>query len=124
MVNKDDLGIRFVKQQGTQNRSLGNSRGNICLTRNLSFHCNPLLPKNLGKTSRRFPLIPFFFNLKGMPLRQSLSNAFDISRNTPLTSYYSSNDLYMSRDIDSNWIMLPGLKPHWFLANSLFSIKI
>ena len=51
------------------------------------------------KSHKRFiklPDIPFCFNLKMRPSCQTLSNAFDISRKTPLTSKPSSNDLYIS----------------------------
>ena len=53
----------------------------------------------LRKSHKRFsklPDIPFCFNLKMRPSCQTLSNAFDISRKTPLTSNPSSNDLYIS----------------------------
>ena len=51
------------------------------------------------KSHKRFsklPDIPFCFDLKMSPLCQNLSNAFDISRKTPLTSNPLSNDLYIS----------------------------
>ena len=38
-------------------------------------------------------LTPFCFNLKMSQLSQTLSNAFDLSRKTPLASYPSSKDL-------------------------------
>ena len=46
-----------------------------------------------AKYSSKFPLIPFCFHLKIIPSCQTLSNAFDISWNTPLTSYPLLNDL-------------------------------
>ena len=56
---------------------------------------------------------------------QTLLNAFDRSRNTPMTSYPSSNDLKISRVIDSIWLIQksPGLNSEWFVAINLFLIK-
>ena len=48
------------------------------------------------KTFSKLLDIPFCFNLKMRPSCQTLSNAFDISRKTPLTSNPLSNDLYIS----------------------------
>ena len=39
-----------------------------------------------------FPDIPFCSNLKMRPSFQTLSNAFDMSKTTPRTSYSSSSD--------------------------------
>ena len=60
--------------------------------------------------------MPFYFNLKIIPSCHTLSNAFDISRKTLLTSNPSSSDLYISRVIDKSWLTQesPGLKPDWF----------
>ena len=46
----------------------------------------------------------------------TLSNAFDVSRKTCLTSNPSQNDLYISYEIDKNWMTQEslGLKPNWF----------
>ena len=45
---------------------------------------------------RSFSDIPFCLNLYKRPLCHTLSNALEISRKTPLTSYPLSNDLYIS----------------------------
>ena len=45
---------------------------------------------------RSFLHIPFCFNLYVRPLCHNLSNTLEISSKTPLTSYPSSNDLYIS----------------------------
>ena len=60
--------------------------------------------------------MPFCFNLKIIPLCQTLSNAFEISRKMPLTSNPSSKDLHISCVIDKCWLIQesPGLKPDWF----------
>ena len=63
--------------------------GNLLIQNNLCF----LSFKKSTKNTSRFSLISFCFNLKIIPSSQTLSNAFDISRNTPLISYPSSNDL-------------------------------
>ena len=63
--------------------------GNLFIQNNLCF----LSFKKSTKNTSRFSLISFCFNLKIIPSSQTLSNAFDISRNTPLISYPSSNDL-------------------------------
>ena len=70
----------------------------------------------LRKSHKRFsklPDIPFCFNLKMRPSCQTLSNAFDISRKTPLTSNPSSNDLYISWVTAKSRFMqeTPGLNP-------------
>ena len=51
------------------------------------------------------------------PSCQALSNAFDMSKNTPWTTCPSLNDAYISWVIDKNWLMQepPGLKPDWFV---------
>ena len=48
------------------------------------------------KRLSKLPDIPFHFSLKIGPSCQTLSNAFNISRKTPITSKPSSNDLYIS----------------------------
>ena len=45
---------------------------------------------------KSFPDIPFCFNLYIKPLCHTLSNALEVSRKTPLTSFPLSNDLYIS----------------------------
>ena len=63
------------------------------------------------------PGIPFCFNLKMRPSYKTLSNTFDMSRNTPQTSYPSSNKAYIPRVIDKNRLMQesPDLKVDWFV---------
>ena len=48
------------------------------------------------------PDIPFCFNLKMRPSCKTLSCAFDMSRNTPQTSYPSSKDAYIPWVIDKS----------------------
>ena len=48
--------------------------------------------KKSAKSSSKFLLITFCFNLKIIPSCNPISNAFDVSWNTLLTSYPSSND--------------------------------
>ena len=69
--------------------------------------------------------MPFFLNLKIIPSRNILSNAFDIPRKTLLTSNPSSNDLYSSRVIEKSWLTHQSLesKPDWFCENRPFLIK-
>ena len=45
-----------------------------------------LFVKKCFKTFNKFPDIPFSYNLKIRPSCQTLSNAFEMSRKTPLTS--------------------------------------
>ena len=52
-----------------------------------------LISKKAIVTFNRLPVTPFCFNLLRSQLCQGLSNAFDISRKTPLTSYPWSKDL-------------------------------
>ena len=56
---------------------------------------------------------------------QTTSNAFTMSRNTPRTSYPSSNDAYISWVIDKSWLMQepPGLKPDWFVEIRWFVMR-
>ena len=65
------------------------------------------------KRFKRFPEIPFWFSLRSKPSCHTLSKALDISKKTPLTSNPSSNDLYISWVIASNWLTQesPGLNP-------------
>ena len=46
--------------------------------------------------SNRLPEIPFCFNLYVRPLGHTLSNALDMSKNTPRTSRPSSSDIYIT----------------------------
>ena len=61
-----------------------------------SATCFFLFDKKLVIKFRSFPDIPFYYNLYVRPLCHTLSNALEISRKTHLTSYSSSNDLYIS----------------------------
>lgn len=81
--------------------------------------------KKSAKSSSRFRLIPFCLNLKMIPSCWILSNAFDISRKTPLTAYPSSNDFQISWVIDNIWLIQEStvLKPDLFVATSLFLLK-
>ena len=51
------------------------------------------------------PGIQICFNLKMGPSCKTLSNTFDMSRNTPQTSYPSSNKANIPRVIDQNRLM-------------------
>ena len=72
-----------------------------------------------------FPDIPFCSNLKMRPACQTLSNAFDMSRKTPQTSYLSSSDACIPWVIDKSWLIQesPGLKPDWFVEIRWFVMK-
>ena len=63
----------------------------------------------------RFPDIPFCFKLERRPLCQTLLNALDMSRKTPLVSRPSSSDWYIPRVIHNSCLMheSPGLNPDW-----------
>ena len=67
----------------------------------------------------------FCFSLKIIPLCQILSNTFQISSKTPLTSNPTSKDPYISWVIDKIWLMQgsPSLRPDWFEKIKLFSIR-
>ena len=63
------------------------------------------------------PVIPFWHSLKTRPLCHTLSKAFEISRNIPLTSSPLSNAFKISWLIERrSWLMQesPDLNPHWF----------
>ena len=88
-------------------------------------HLTKLFVLHFSKSHKRFstlPDVPFCFNLKMRSSCQTLSNAFDISRKTPLTS---SNDLCISWVIAKTWFMQesPGLNPDWLDEMSSFLIK-
>ena len=79
-----------------------------------------LFLRNSHKRFSKLPDIPFRFNLKKRPSCQTLSNAFHISRKSPLTLNPSSTDLYIY------WLFMqesPGLNPNWLGEMSSFSIK-
>ena len=81
--------------------------------------------KKSRKRFSKFPDMPFWVSLKMIPSCQTLSNAFEISRNTRVTSRPSSKELYISWVIDKSWLIQesPCLKPDWLAEISLFSIK-
>ena len=62
-----------------------------------------------------------------IPSCQTLSNAFDISKKTPLTSTvgFSSKAVWISWIIDNNWAIheSPGGKAHWESVKSLLLRK-
>ena len=61
----------------------------------------------LKKAHNKFkssPDMPFCFNLKIIPSCHTLSNDFDITRKTLLTSNTSSNDLYFKCVIGKSWL--------------------
>ena len=68
------------------------------------LYCFLLLNKSFIKVISS-PDIPFCCNLKSKPSCQTLSNALDISRKTPLTSWPSSNAKRILCAIDSNWLL-------------------
>ena len=77
------------------------------------------------KSFSKLPDMPFCFDLKVRPSSQTLSNPFDMSRKTLLTSNPSSNDLYISSVIAKSWFMQesPGLNTDWLGEISSFLIK-
>ena len=62
-----------------------------------------------------------------IPSCQTLSNAFDMSKKTPLTSTvgFSSKAVWISWIIDNNWAIheSPGGKPDWESVKSLLLRK-
>ena len=60
--------------------------------------------QQINKRFKRFPEISFRFSLRSKPSCCTLSKALDTSKKTPLTSSRSSNDLYISWGIASNWL--------------------
>ena len=71
--------------------------------------------------------MPYDFNLMMRPSCQTLLNAFEMSRKTPLTSTvgFSSNAVCISWIIDSSWAMheSPGRNPDWEGGKSLLLRK-
>ena len=57
----------------------------------------------------KFPDMRFWVSLKMIPSCHTLSNAFEISRKTILTSRPSSKELYVSWVIDNSWLMQESL---------------
>ena len=55
----------------------------------------------------------------------TLWKAFDISKKTPLYSNSSSNDIYISWVIASNWLKQesPAINPDWLKETNLLSVK-
>ena len=78
--------------------------------------------KKFYKRFSKFPDISFWGNLYIIPSCHTLTNAFDISRKTLLTSSSKSKD---SLSHDNSWLIQEssGLKLHWSDEISLFSIK-
>ena len=81
--------------------------------------------KKSDKTLSILPEMPFCFSLRIIPLCQTLSNTFEMSRKAPLTSNPPLKDLHISWVIDKSWLMQEssGLKPGWFTEIKLFSIR-
>ena len=77
--------------------------------------CFLYLKKNFVKVISS-PDIPFCCNLESKPLCQTLSNALDISRKTPLISLLLSKAEGISCAVDSNWLVQksPGLNSGCF----------
>ena len=93
-----------------------------CLLR--TTRCFLSFKKSRQKFSKS-PGMPFWVRLKIIPSYHTLSNAFEISRNTLLTSRPSSKELYITWVIIYSWLMQesPSLKPDWLEWRSLFSMK-
>ena len=74
-----------------------------------------LFLRKSSKIFSKLPDMPFCFNWKKRPSCHTLSNAFDISRNTPRISWPSFIEWYISSVIDSTWFIQvsPGLMPVW-----------
>ena len=81
--------------------------------------------KKSFKTCNRFPDIPLRVNFRISHSCQTLSKAFDMSKNTPLTSRSLSKDCYISWVIERSWLIeeSPGRKPDWLDDNKSFSFK-
>ena len=79
-----------------------------------------LFPRKSFKTDMLYR-----FNFKMRSLCYTLSNDLHISRNTPRTSYPTSQDLYISWVIDRSWLIHEslGLKQDWFGEIRLFLLK-
>ena len=75
------------------------------------------------KRFKRFPEIPFWFNLRSKSSCHTLSKALDISKKTPLTSNPSSNHLYISWVITSNWLRVPRPKSWLIWRDQIVLIK-
>ena len=65
--------------------------------------------------------MPFFFNLKITPSRQTLSKALDMPKETVLTSNPLTKDVKLSWLIDNSWLIQKssGWKSDWFLEKNL-----
>ena len=72
-------------------------------------------------TFERLPDKPFCFNLKRRPSCQTLSNALDISRKTPVVSRPSSSGWWRSWVIHNSWLMHESLD--WLWEINSFSEK-
>ena len=74
------------------------------------------------KRFKSSPPMPYGSSLKRSPSYRTLSNALDISRNTPLTSIVGlqSKEEFISWTIDNNWKMQesPGMKPDWIFVKN------
>ena len=84
--------------------------------------CCFLSLKKSRKSWSKLHDIPCWVNLKILRSCQTLSNALEMSKKTPLTSWPSSRDLWASHVIDTIWFTQesPGLKPDWFDEISSF----
>ena len=81
--------------------------------------------KNLLKDTTGFQIYHYGLIFRINPSCQTLSKAFDMSKNTPLTSRSLPNDWYILWVIETSWFMQesPGRKPEWLDDNKLFSFK-
>ena len=81
--------------------------------------------KRSFESSSNLPDMPFFWSLNIRLSCHTLSNAFDVSKNTRRTSKPSSKDLYISWVIERSWLMQesPPLNPDWCDDIILLSIR-
>ena len=84
-----------------------------------------LLVKKPFSISIRSPRIPFWRSLWISQACQTLSKAFETSRNNPRTSRLISKALKISRLMEGSWLIQesPGLKPDFFGDIKSFSKK-
>ena len=86
-----------------------------------------ILKNSTGSNKRynRFPNISLRLNFRISPSCQTLSKAFNMSKNTPLTSLPSSKDWYISWVIELSLFIQesPGRRPDWLEDNKSFSFK-
>ena len=115
------------EQKRSQNRFLWNTWSDSFPRRVLTIYttfCFQYFKKSF-KRYNRFPDITLRLNVRISPLCQTLSKPFDMSKNTPLTSWLLSENWYILWVIERSWFMQMSLvrKPDWLDDNKSFSFK-